>query len=86
MITKRWPLIDFDTDEIDSALADLITDAQWRWLAVKSIHTKQSVDAMLRRMRPMVEDTGDGHTIRLEGRLPGSELYGCIDADGTTHT
>lgn len=84
-MTTRWPLIQPDGD-IDTALASLLTDAQWRWFALTSYRTEQPVGAMLRQMRPMVEDSGDGHTIRLYGRLPNCELYGCLDTDGTSHT
>ena len=86
-MTYREPMLTPGTDHPSAVVLDLLTDAQWRRLAIWSMALGQDVKAVLAAFRPMAEQCGEGsHEIRLIGTLPTCQLFGSLEPDGSTHT
>lgn len=85
-MTYREPLIS-PSGVLSAVVLDLLSDKQWRRLAVWSLDRELTVRDLLHQFRPMAEQCGDcSHEIRLVGELPHCGLFGSLEPDGSTHT
>lgn len=80
----RSPLL---TDGSLGEAAQLLTDAQWRRIALWSAQLGQDVMTILRSAQFMAEQINEAsQTVMLTGTLPHCGLYGGLMPDGSTHT
>ena len=85
LMNYRAPIV--VDDVINDDVANLLTDAQWRWFAIQSTRLNKSVRDLILQMKPMVEQINDeSNEVYLFGYLPNCNLYGCVRPDGSSHT
>ena len=81
----RAPLLD-GSNNLSSEHWLLLTEAQLAKLANWSVLHDKTVMQILIDARFIIEDEGNGNTVRLEGTLPNCLMYGALLSDGSTHT